>query len=148
MGTVVYAKLNFALRTMFDWTDLFSPHALLAAGGWGIASAMAIHHLHITEPSRLRSVLYAVVCSVVFVAALFVSAREHRDARVSQEQARLIKDGIDKIQTQLRTTNQTPDQILSAAAAKIIQQGKDLVEANKRLSAAGAPSQQPSLSRS
>jgi hypothetical protein len=112
----------------FDWSDLLSLHALFAAGDWGITSIMTISGLHFAQPDRVRSLVLIFICGIIFIVAMVEGAREHKDARTAQEQGKDIKKGLDKIQDTLGANNATPDQILSAAAAKILDQQKQIDE--------------------
>jgi hypothetical protein len=89
----------------FDWSDLLSLQALFAGGGWGVSSIMAIAGLHLAKPHRGRSTALLIVCALVFIAALIEGAREHKDARIAQEQQNKIADGITALQSKLNEQN-------------------------------------------
>jgi hypothetical protein len=95
---------------------------------------MAIAGLHLARPHRARSIVLAIVSAVIFVAALLEGAREHKDARVAQEQQQSIQKGLDKIQSALNAGVATPDQTLAAAAAKLIDQGKEIKSLQDKVS--------------
>jgi hypothetical protein len=110
---------------MFEWGDFFSLHALLAAFGWTVATAMAIRHLHVVEQNRLLSVILIGLCIAGIVGSLVEGARESAERR-------LVVDGIGKIQETIKSGNQSPDQILAAAASKLIEQGKRITELEQK----------------
>jgi hypothetical protein len=110
----------------FDWLDLLSLHTVLAAIGWAMAIGMAIHHLHLVEPHKVRSTFLIVLCVGGVLATLIEGGREHKEARV-------VRDGIENIQRTVNAGNAPPTQILSDAASRLVKQETELQKANDRL---------------
>jgi hypothetical protein len=98
---------------------LFSLHALLSVCGWAMATGMAIYHLHLIKGDRALSFLLIGLCVVVGIGTWIESAREY-GTTIS------IQRGIDHIQNTLNNPPNNPDQILAAAAEKLVQQGKQI----------------------
>jgi hypothetical protein len=97
----------------------------------------------VAEPNRLRSFILIVVTSIFFVGGMIEGARQHKDARLAEERQGQIADGISKIQSALNSHNLTPDEVLAAAAAKIMQQGQELDSAQNRLDSLEHPPRNP-----
>ena len=104
---------------------------------------MALLSLHVAEPNRLPSFILIVVTSIFFVGGMIEGARQHKDARLAEERQGQIADGISKIQSALNSHNLTPDEVLAAAAAKIMQQGQELDSAQNRLDSLEHPPRNP-----
>jgi hypothetical protein len=105
------------------------------AGSWLLTSVMAIHGLHLTEKHHVRSASYAAVCLLVFLLAFYGGATQHRDARNDATRWAAVQSGIEKIETSVKPPQgATPDQILAAAAAKLLQLQKDQSDAKALLS--------------
>jgi hypothetical protein len=113
----------------FDWLDLLSLHTVLAAIGWAMAIGMAIHHLNLVEPHRVRSTLLIALCVVGVLATLVEGGRDHKEARV-------VRDGIENIQRTINAENAPPTQILAEANDRLV----DIQDSIRRLSITPPPS--------
>ena len=103
--------------------DFFSAWAFFVAGSWGLTSIMAIHNFHVSHRHNLRSALYAIAAAVVFILAWYEGAVQHQDSRQSATEWGKIESGIAEIKSHTGSQpGATPDQIISAGAAKILEQ--------------------------
>jgi len=99
---------------MPDFFDFISLQALVAAGGWGLTSAMAIHGLHLAGPHKLRAALYSGVCTIVFILALWLGALQHRDSRIQSNMLASIDSQISEIGHKINSSpGSSTDQILT-----------------------------------
>jgi hypothetical protein len=106
---------SFGQKFPMELADFLSLHALLAVFGWVVATGMVIRHLHLIEANRLLTIGLICLCIVGIAGSWVEGAREHADSRA-------LLNGLDKVDKLLSAPAQTPDQILAAAAAKLIQQ--------------------------
>jgi hypothetical protein len=118
------------------WSPFFSPHALIAAVGWIVASGMAIPHIAIDQQHRLRSFVPTAICCLGLVVALLAAVLEHERTRFADQQQQVIADGIANIARALDAKTvkaAAPDQVLATAAAKLVQQSEELAALRQQM---------------
>ena len=106
--------------------DFFSPHALLPVFGWAVATGMGIRQLHLAEDNRVLTVSLIALCILGIIGSWFQGAREHSDARIAEEKQEHIASSVDDMRKSLALGSATPEQVLAAAASKLIQQDTEI----------------------
>jgi len=85
---------------------------------------MGIRQLYIAESNRLWTIILIGLCAIFAIGSLIEGAREHRDARIAEENQEHVDNKLDDIRKSLSLGNAAPAQVLSAAAAKLQEQEK------------------------
>jgi hypothetical protein len=66
------------------------------------------------------------LCIIGIVGSWLQGAREHSDARIAQEQQQHIASSVDDVRKSLALGSASPEQVLAAAASKLIEQGREI----------------------